>query len=291
MMKRFLLVFCFISFSGFAQITPPPPGCNPMYALDYDNDGFAQFDISIIYQYILGFAGNIGFDLSGYTMQLYPSEFDRDNGINAIPLLYTNDVANFQYCYLDLMYTGTGPEYNQGDLLYYFSCWPLATVAAAGDEDNDSVANADEDLNGNTMLIDDNTDGDDFFDFMDNDDDNDDILTVNEDYNGNGNPMDDDTNQNDIPDFREASVALHIADHNAFDFSIYPNPAHDVVNISFGNEAPANAILRIYDGSGKLVEELAGFQDNLKVSGLQTGIYFLKLQDQQKVLVRKLVIL
>ena len=173
----------------------------------------------------------LGFDLSGDTFQLYPSDTDRDNGTNPIPLIYTNVVANFQYCYLGLTYSGTGPEYNEGDLLYHFSCWPLVTVSSLADADGDSLTNAAEDLNGNKMLIDENTDSDGFFNFMDADDDNDGIPTADETG---------DLDGNTIPDYLESPLGVGHALQPSI--SIYPNPSNGIVHIDLGNASGETSV-------------------------------------------------
>jgi hypothetical protein len=141
------------------------------------------------------------------------------------------------------------------------------------------------------MLIDEDTDNDGSFDFADGDDDGDGIPTIEEDYNGNGNPLDDDTNNNGIPDFREAAVALHVSGHIAGAFTIYPNPSKGTVNVDFGNTPEANATLVICDVTGKQVMEFSDLSQILSVSGLQTGIYIVKLASGRNTTIKKLIVL
>jgi len=289
-MKKFLpLLLLFFSAEAFAQVLPPP-GCDPMYAVDDDNDGYTQFDIDVIYQHIRAKALSMGFDLSGYELQLYPSETDYDNHINPMGSLYTNAVPNFQFCYLDFTYTGSGQQYNPGDLDYNFHCWPLATVNADGDDDADGILNAYEDLNGNGMLIDENTDQDGHFNFLDADDDGDGIPTAQEDYNGDGNPANDDTNADGIPDYLEADVALSAAQNHLLSFTIVPNPAHDSLSVHFPDEIPSGATAVLFDGNGKSVQHIADLSKPVSVHGLAPGIYLLKITADGKESVSKVLV-
>jgi hypothetical protein len=72
-MKKIFILFAFCCFSVSAQL--PSPGCNPIYALDDDNDGYTQFDFNVFFEYIQELAlVEHNYDLSGYTMALYKTE-------------------------------------------------------------------------------------------------------------------------------------------------------------------------------------------------------------------------
>ncbi len=100
-----------------------------------------------------------------------------------------------------IMASGTSSVIN--NLGQYFDAISACntSISPQGDEDQDSVFNIDEDLNGNGDYTDDDTDGDGTPNYLDNDDDGDGILTINEDANGNGTPVDDDTDGDGIPDY------------------------------------------------------------------------------------------
>lgn len=206
----------------------------------------------------------------------------------------------------------------------------IVTEVSCVDTDSDGVIDADEDLNSNGNLDDDDTDldgipnyldddddGDNvdtideitnpngrmalhsFIDtdldtienYLDNDDDGDLVLTIDEDYNNNGDPTDDDTNMNSVPDYLDADVALSVTDYILSNFSLFPNPANDVLNIKLNNITNAN--LRVYDIQGKLViERSISNEQNLElnVSNLQSGLYFVKLNTSTKEMVKKLII-
>ena len=204
-MKKVLLIFLvLINCNSFSQVTgPPPPYTFNLYSkIDIDNDGFVTFEID---SYLTNFrihALNIGYDLSGYSLVLFPSSNNYMNNTNPITSpTYTNTVSTQQECILKLTYNGNGNYYDSLTLDRYFSLHYLTTVSYNGDMDQDSVLNGVEDLNNNLILLDDNTDNDEMQNFNDTDDDNDGILTINEDYNGNGSVLDDDTNSNGIIDY------------------------------------------------------------------------------------------
>jgi hypothetical protein len=66
---------------------------------------------------------------------------------------------------------------------------------------------------------------------------------------------------------------------NQTGFSIYPNPANEVVNILFNSDINNNEILKVYDATGK--EVLTGLVTDdhaqLNISLLAQGVYFVKL--------------
>ncbi len=66
---------------------------------------------------------------------------------------------------------------------------------------------------------------------------------------------------------------------NQTGFSIYPNPANEVVNILFNSDINNNEILKVYDATGK--EVLTGLVTDdhaqLNISLLAQGMYFVKL--------------
>jgi len=57
--------------------------------------------------------------------------------------------------------------------------------------------------------------------------------------------------------------------------NLYPNPATDIIHL----KAPANAEINVYDNSGRKVISLVAVQafQEIDISGLQQGIYFVKI--------------
>lgn len=76
----------------------------------------------------------------------------------------------------------------------------LGAVVIA-DADNDWVVNSDEDIDGDGIVGNDDTDDDRIPDYLDADDDGDGVLTKEEDANGDGDPRNDDTDGDGIPDY------------------------------------------------------------------------------------------
>jgi hypothetical protein len=75
----------------------------------------------------------------------------------------------------------------------YLNAWP--------DDDSDGLSNEEEDLNGNGIPNDDDTDNDGTPNYLDEDDDGDGVPTVDEDRNGDGNPANDHSDSDTIPDY------------------------------------------------------------------------------------------
>lgn len=241
---------------------------------DDDTDGFVSFNLQVAQNDLLGATPAL--------VTFYSNESDAISQTNAFAnLIYTNISANTETIYANV----------NGEI----KTVELRVVDCANDYDLDSVATADEDLNADTNLANDDTDGDgipNFIDndddgdmvltsieyvfnrsangalayldtdndgipnYLDNDDDGDGVLTINEDYNHNNNPADDDTNANSIPDYLESAVALAV---NNFDIkkyvSVYPNPVSTVLNIENKSNESISNIA-IYTINGALVKEI-----------------------------------
>jgi len=175
-----------------------------------------------------------------------------------------------------------------------------------GDEDNDTITNGDEDTNNDGIPNNEDTDGDNIPDFLDNDDDGDNVstsieaviiddgdgvLTINEDYDGDGNPVNDDTNNDDIPDYLQQSVALSTSNTNINLFSVYPNPVKDILNLQFKNNSNKTTVI-IYNAFGSLVYKNNFYQKkniDINISELNTGIYFINTQVDDKINTKKFI--
>lgn len=75
-------------------------------------------------------------------------------------------------------------------------------------------------------------------------------------------------------------------------FSVWPNPANDVLNISFRDGVEKNASASIYDIQGRLVRNVAltGADNQLDVQGLSKGVYVVSVTNGSKTDVQKVVI-
>jgi len=238
-----------------------------------DTDGLAVFDLSLIVEELITLNGS-NWD---FGVRFYTSQSDAETDINTIADItnYINSTPNEEIYFR--------VEGNSTSCLSYGSFF--INVIACANTDEDGVSDSDEDLNSNGNLADDDTDSDGIPNYMDNDDDNDGVLTINEDYNLNGDPTDDDTDNSGIADYLEASVALSVISFNQDLFKIFPNPTNDKLFIR-GLSNPTK--ISIYNVLGKLV--LSEITTNeIDLEGLQSGIYIVKIIDQQKETTRKFI--
>lgn len=281
MKKTLLFLFFFTLSISYGQI-PGPPGCRTFDKLDTNNDGFTSFEIDFYLNYVRSYAlSELGYNLNGYNLTLFPSQTDYDNNTNAIlNANYSNIVANQQYCYLKITYSGSGTLYNQADLNYNLTCHILVVHQPSNNFDNDGVANGLEDLNTNLRLGDDDTDSDGIPNFKDTDDDNDGVLTINEDYNSNGNPADDDTNSNGIPDFLDNTNTLQIIENNSSIFYLQPNPVNEILNITYSENTSYS--VSIIDINGRILKNSNNSPSSIDVSNFENGIYILLIQSDGK---------
>ena len=241
---------------------------------DDDADGIVTFNLQV--------AQNDLFAANPTLVTFYSNETDAISQTNAITNLnYTNTTANLETLYANV----------NGEVKSII----LRVIDCANDYDLDSVDTANEDLNADTNLANDDTDLDGIPNFIDNDDDGDMILTdveyvfarsassamvildtdndgipnyldadddgdglltINEDYNSNNNPADDDTNANSIPDYLENAVMLAVNNFSLQnEVTIYPNPASSILNIENKSNETVTA-LSIYNLNGALVKEV-----------------------------------
>lgn len=76
-----------------------------------------------------------------------------------------------------------------------------------------------------------------------------------------------------------SSVVSSIQDQKEGNLAIYPNPAADLLNISWSPAIKRNTQAFIYDGQGRLVlAQPINISDELDISFLNTGVYFLMIQ-------------
>jgi Secretion system C-terminal sorting domain len=187
----------------------------------------------------------------------------------------------------------------------------ISVIDCAVDVDTDTVGTALEDINNDTNLANDDTDGDGLANYIDNDDDgdlvltnveyvfaktnqnsvnsildtdndsipnyldNDDdgdgVLTFREDYDGDGNPGNDDTNANGTPDYLEQGVAL----------GVHINEMEDQIVI-YPN--PVNDIVYIENSSDKEITAISIYAINgslvkeIKASGTIQSVVVSDLQ-------------
>lgn len=250
-------------------------------ACETGTPGFGVFDLRFNESIVLGNQNPADVDVS-----FYETQTDAVNGTNAIvnPSNYTN-LNNTQTIYVRAE--------NGNSNCYAITNFVLSTVDCTQDTDSDLVITSAEDVNNNGNLNDDDTDGNNVPNYLDDDDDGDGVLTADEDYNGNGDPTDDDTNANSIPDYLEESVALSTGSFQVIDFSVYPNPASHQITVQLTETAAVEKI-QLYNLNGKMIKDfqLSGInqKNEFSISGISAGVYFLKIGNTQKTVVKKLVI-
>lgn len=236
-----------------------------------DQDGISIIDLLLIVDEVRNLNGTNNMEVI-----IYPTEADAITDTNNVPYSYTNTNPT-ETLYFRIF----GPSTHCNDIIGSFSI----NVIECDNNDADGVSDADEDLNLNRNLADDDTDMDGLPNYMDNDDDNDGILTINEDYNLNGDPTDDDTDNSGVADYLEANVALNINSFELKTFKIYPNPIKDKLFIQ-GFSNPTK--ISIYNVLGKLVLSKT-ISSEIDVNNLQSGIYIIKIFYNQKEIVRKFI--
>jgi hypothetical protein len=84
--------------------------------------------------------------------------------------------------------------------------------------------------------------------------------------------------------------------NSIYGLKIYPNPANDVINIKFTNVKDQKVALEVISVTGQQLRyreffAVAGTStENINVTTLPEGIYFLRIIDEEEVLIRKLLI-
>ncbi len=72
---------------------------------------------------------------------------------------------------------------------------------------------------------------------------------------------------------------------------VFPNPAQGQVTVELETEAPA--FIRVFNGNGQLMRELKsdfGKQQQIDISGLNAGIYYIQAQQDDQLYLQKLVV-
>lgn len=84
------------------------------------------------------------------------------------------------------------------------------------------------------------------------------------------------------------NVGINEIAHNT-ELEIYPNPVNDIINIDVNDFK--NTYLIIYDNIGRLVtkQKLITKTTQLNIASLSKGMYFLQLQNEDKILNKKLI--
>lgn len=84
-----------------------------------------------------------------------------------------------------------------------------------------------------------------------------------------------------IDDFSVTAATLSTETFFASNFTTYPNPASDVININTKNNTVVINAIQMTDLNGRVVKEVKGMNNQINVSELNAGVYFLKITTDQ----------
>ena len=78
-------------------------------------------------------------------------------------------------------------------------------------------------------------------------------------------------------------------------FSIFPNPNNGSFNVQFDSTSSNDVSIEVHDMRGRTIysksfQHNGLFNENLQLSGVQSGVYLVNVQDGNKKEVRKIVI-
>ncbi|WP_191859122.1 T9SS type A sorting domain-containing protein [Hanstruepera ponticola] len=87
---------------------------------------------------------------------------------------------------------------------------------------------------------------------------------------------------------------LSVTEFDSSQFSIYPNPTNDFLNVNMSNQIGSQLSVAIYDIQGKLISDQLYKTDTtnfqIDVSNLSTGLYVIKLYNEEFQEIKKLII-
>lgn len=89
-----------------------------------------------------------------------------------------------------------------------------------------------------------------------------------------------------------SSAMLSTIESKVQDFSIYPNPASDFINVKLNNQNFENTQIEIYNTLGKLCksEKVVSSLSTIRLENLPSGIYLIKLISNNRISVDKIII-
>ena len=88
-----------------------------------------------------------------------------------------------------------------------------------------------------------------------------------------------------------SSVMLSNESFEKLDFSLYPNPSEDYIEIQLNNEFTNNVSLELYNQIGLIckIEKLFSSKTRIETEDLSSGIYFVKIKTENETIVKKLI--
>ena len=93
----------------------------------------------------------------------------------------------------------------------------------------------------------------------------------------------------------DTNYTIGISEYNdANQFSVYPNPGSDHINISFNPQNPYNITITLYDVTGRLIKSAktttAVTPYNIDISGCASNCYFLSIHNDKSKLVYSTIV-
>lgn len=88
--------------------------------------------------------------------------------------------------------------------------------------------------------------------------------------------------------FFTTGVTTHLASIEDYSFSVFPNPANDIITINCIEELQG---IEIYNNQGQLVKrkDCSAFSESVDLTELSNGIYFLKLKTKKQSFTQKII--
>lgn len=87
---------------------------------------------------------------------------------------------------------------------------------------------------------------------------------------------------------------LSVLENSKVDFSVYPNPASNMVTVQYSNASNTTATIAVYDLQGKQVlQQEATIENNqcrISIASLQSGLYLMKITTADASVTKKLMV-
>jgi hypothetical protein len=90
--------------------------------------------------------------------------------------------------------------------------------------------------------------------------------------------------------FKNASLLTGIENSITTTFSVYPNPASDILNIALTEAISGNASITDIHGNVVVSKNVAGSQFNISTADVESGVYLLKVATASLTLTKQVVI-
>ncbi len=85
----------------------------------------------------------------------------------------------------------------------------------------------------------------------------------------------------------DCEVVLNTISFDKFEFNITPNPVSEILHITFPNDFKNEYSIKIFSIQGKQIQEFKNTAKSIDVSKLVSGLYFIKIQTENNLIVTK----